>query len=103
MRLALSFGGPWTDPFYSLGTSFGYVPRWVAPEPTALRLSAYREGGPLIGPNGDPDGWQMLAPFSVTGKLFESRTVDVEAEVRRSLIGLLITTHTRYSSSSPSL
>ena len=42
---------------------------------------AYREGGTLLGPEGDPEGWETIAPFTISGKLFETRSVEVEVSV----------------------
>jgi hypothetical protein len=37
---------------------------------------AYKENLPLVGPEGDPDGWHTLPPSTIQGKLFDSRTVE---------------------------
>ncbi|KAH8117915.1 hypothetical protein DFH11DRAFT_1571413 [Phellopilus nigrolimitatus] len=63
----------------TLSTSFAYVPRWVAPAPSALRRLAYSDGSPLIGPEADPEGWHVLPPVKVTGTLFDAKSVEVEA------------------------
>ncbi|KAI5122909.1 hypothetical protein M0805_007587 [Coniferiporia weirii] len=63
----------------TLSTSFAYVPRWVAPPPSTLRRLAYSDGSPLIGPEGDPEGWKILPSVKVTGTLFDAKTIEVEA------------------------
>lgn len=67
----------------SLNTSFAYVPRSVAPIPSPLRLAAYRDGTSLIGPKGDPEGWKRLPLFKVTGTLFDTKSVEIEAIVSK--------------------
>lgn len=62
-----------------------YFPRWVAPPPSPLRIAAYLEGSPLLGPEADPDGWKILSPFNVAGTLFDSKPVKVEMTVSHIL------------------
>ena len=64
-----------------LSTSFSYVPRWVAPPPSALRSLADSDGSPLIGPEGDPEGWKVLPPVKVSGTLFDAKTIEITATV----------------------
>ncbi|KAI0787529.1 hypothetical protein C8Q74DRAFT_1252361 [Fomes fomentarius] len=59
-------------------TTFGYTPRTLAEPPSALRQLAYREGSPLVGPQGDPEGWKILAPVKVVGVVFDTRKVELE-------------------------
>lgn len=49
--------------------------------PSQLRQLAYTEGTTLIGPDGDPAGWKVLAPVKVKGTLFDVREGEVEATV----------------------
>ncbi|KAI0649771.1 hypothetical protein C8Q79DRAFT_940660 [Trametes meyenii] len=60
----------------TLGTVIGYCPivRPVAPSPA--RQIAYLENTPLIGPDGDPDGWTCLEPLRILGSVFSTRTVE---------------------------
>ncbi|KAF8815522.1 hypothetical protein BYT27DRAFT_7193253 [Phlegmacium glaucopus] len=46
--------------------------------PSALRRLSYAEGSQLIGPDGDPEGWKILAPVKVKGTLFRAKQVEVE-------------------------
>ena len=71
--------------FVRLSTSFVYFPRWVAPPLSPLRIAAYLEGSPLLGPEADPDGWKILSPMIVTGTLFDSKPVKVEMTVSHLL------------------
>ncbi|KAI0649180.1 hypothetical protein C8Q79DRAFT_496480 [Trametes meyenii] len=59
-----------------------YIPLARPTPPSILRQLAYQESHPLVGPDGDPDGWKALAPVTVKGILF--KTVPVEAECRIS-------------------
>ncbi|KAL5525677.1 hypothetical protein ACEPAG_7013 [Sanghuangporus baumii] len=59
-----------------LGTHFGFAPRTRPPAPSLLRQLAYQDNRPLVGPNGDPDGWTVLPPILVRGKLFGVRMVE---------------------------
>ncbi|KAF8123480.1 hypothetical protein EV363DRAFT_1228821 [Boletus edulis] len=60
----------------TLVTTFAYVPV-TRPEPSSAMLQkAYKENLPLVGPEGDPDGWHTLPPSTIQGKLFDSRTVE---------------------------
>ncbi|KAJ7244114.1 hypothetical protein C8J57DRAFT_1141905, partial [Mycena rebaudengoi] len=46
--------------------------------PSMLRQLAYQENSPLLGPDADPEGWQSLPSFSITGLLFSVLAVDVK-------------------------
>ncbi|KAL5526472.1 hypothetical protein ACEPAF_8195 [Sanghuangporus sanghuang] len=59
-----------------LGTHFGFAPRTRPPAPSLLRQLAYQDNRPLAGPDGDPDGWTVLPPILVRGKLFGVRMVE---------------------------
>jgi len=65
----------------SLSTNFGYRPVTVPDSPSALRQLAYSEGSPILGPDDDPDGWKVLPPVTVTGRLFEAHDAEVECAV----------------------
>ncbi|THH08878.1 hypothetical protein EW145_g2410 [Phellinidium pouzarii] len=64
---------------FKVNQTFAYVPRWIAPPPSSLRRLAYSDGSPLIGPEGDPEGWKNLPPVKVAGTLFDAKTVQFEA------------------------
>lgn len=64
-----------------LTTNFAYVPLTRAQPPSVLRQLAYREGTPLVGPQGDPDGWKVLPPVKVAGTVFDAREVELECIV----------------------
>ncbi|TFK40190.1 hypothetical protein BDQ12DRAFT_772139 [Crucibulum laeve] len=65
----------------TLSTNFGYYPSVFADPPSSLRRLAYTENSPLIGPDGDPEGWKMLPPIKVTGSLFSVKEVDIECQL----------------------
>ncbi|KAJ7244096.1 hypothetical protein C8J57DRAFT_1083395 [Mycena rebaudengoi] len=46
--------------------------------PSMLRQLAYQENSPLLGPDADPEGWQSLPSFSISGLLFSVLAVDVK-------------------------
>jgi hypothetical protein len=46
-----------------------------------VRQLAYQQNCPLVGPDGDPDGWHTLQPVVVSGTLFGERTVEVKYTV----------------------
>jgi len=60
----------------------GYLPKTFPDPPSALRRLAYEEGNQLIGPDGDPEGWKILAPIKVKGTIFSVKQVEVECTVR---------------------
>ncbi|KAK7016285.1 hypothetical protein R3P38DRAFT_2993497 [Favolaschia claudopus] len=62
----------------TLTTSFAYVPLTQPGPPSPLRQLAYKEGGSLIGPEGDPTGWKVLPPVKFKGKLFDAKEVELE-------------------------
>ncbi|KAH8117917.1 hypothetical protein DFH11DRAFT_1723916 [Phellopilus nigrolimitatus] len=68
---------PHADPHRArLGTQFGFAPRIRPPPPSLLRRLAYQENRPLVGPEGDPDGWEVLSPIPVHGKVFGVRAIE---------------------------
>lgn len=69
------------DQMGRLSTSFAFVPRIVAPPPSILRAIAYSENSHLAGPDRDPEGWVVLKPIKVSGTLFSSKTIELEATV----------------------
>ncbi|OJA08720.1 hypothetical protein AZE42_07084 [Rhizopogon vesiculosus] len=62
----------------SLTTEFAYVQITRPDLPSPILQLAYQENFPLIGPDGDPDGWHVLPPTSVTGTLFGTKPVNVD-------------------------
>jgi hypothetical protein len=63
-------------------TNFGYHPITLPDPPSSLRRLAYSEGSPLIGPEGDPEGWKVLPPVKIRGTLFGTKEVEVDCTVR---------------------
>ena len=57
------------------------MPLSVPDEPSPLRQQAYAEGGPILGPEIDPDGWKTVADVDLKGTLFKSRSVSVSCSV----------------------
>ncbi|KAL6304660.1 hypothetical protein BKA93DRAFT_825556 [Sparassis latifolia] len=60
-----------------LGTVFSYTPITQPDPPSMVRQIAYIERSPLIGPNGDPEGWFALNPVMIRGSIFNARAVEV--------------------------
>ena len=63
---------------------FNYIPLARPSPPTILRQLAYQQGQPLVGPEGDPDGWKTLDPVQVVGTLFKTVTVEAQCTVSRT-------------------
>ncbi|TCD64045.1 hypothetical protein EIP91_004594 [Steccherinum ochraceum] len=61
-----------------LSTEFTYTPLLRPTEPSILRQIAYLENQPLVGPEGDLEGWKSVEPFILTGKVFNARPVTAE-------------------------
>ncbi|KAF9234223.1 hypothetical protein BU15DRAFT_65891 [Melanogaster broomeanus] len=61
----------------TLPTIFSYVPLTRAEPPSRMLQKAYRENLPLVGPEGDPDGWHVLPSVTIHGKIFHTRSVEV--------------------------
>ncbi|KAI0368609.1 hypothetical protein BV20DRAFT_968964 [Pilatotrama ljubarskyi] len=61
-----------------------YIPLARPSPPTILRQLAYQEDHPLVGPDGDPDGWKALGPISVDGVLFKTMSVEAECKLHVS-------------------
>lgn len=53
----------------------------MADPPSPLRTLVYAEGGDILGPDADPEGWKVLDPVKVTGTLFNVRDVTVQYSV----------------------
>jgi hypothetical protein len=53
----------------------------------------YAEGGELLGPDADPQGWKVFDPVNITGTLFNVRDVSVQCTVS----GLFAHTYTSLS------
>ncbi|KAF5339261.1 hypothetical protein D9758_013309 [Tetrapyrgos nigripes] len=52
---------------WRLSTEFSYIPITVPPSPSPLRVLAYQENTPLLGPEADPEGWITLDPVTIRG------------------------------------
>ncbi|KAI9568203.1 hypothetical protein HD554DRAFT_2022523 [Boletus coccyginus] len=61
----------------TLVTIFAYVSVTRPELPSPMLQKAYKENLPLVGPEGDPDGWHSPPPLTIQGKLFDSRTAEV--------------------------
>ena len=59
-----------------------YIPLTRPTIASPLRRLAYQERSPLLGPDADPEGWNLLPPCTIKGKVFSSRQVDMKCEVR---------------------
>ncbi|KAJ7745723.1 hypothetical protein B0H16DRAFT_971557 [Mycena metata] len=65
-----------------LQTMFIYVPAIRPDPPSRLRQLAYRQNGPIPGPDADPEGWHTLRTVSVRGNVFNARRVKIQCIVR---------------------
>jgi hypothetical protein len=72
------------DCVHRLSTSIVFLPRSIADPPSPLRALAYAEGGPILGPGTDSEGWKVYDPFKITGTLFNARQVNVHCTVSDS-------------------
>ncbi|KAI0701346.1 hypothetical protein BC835DRAFT_1411493 [Cytidiella melzeri] len=66
-------------PDYTLETGITYIPLIKPGPPSPVRQLAYQQNCPLVGPDGDPEGWHTLPPLTMTGTMFGDRTVEVES------------------------
>ncbi|KAF7327977.1 Pkinase-domain-containing protein [Mycena kentingensis (nom. inval.)] len=62
-----------------LQTMFVYVPAIRPGNPSAMRALAYRQNGPVPGPDLDPEGWHTLSPVGIAGAVFGDRRVSLQA------------------------
>ena len=46
-----------------------------------MRALVYFEGGVVLGPDADPQGWKVFDPVEITGTLFNTRNVTVHCTV----------------------
>ncbi|KAJ6507885.1 hypothetical protein C8R47DRAFT_60614 [Mycena vitilis] len=60
-----------------LQTMFVYVPAIRPDPPSRIRQLAYRQNGPIPGPEADREGWYTLRTASVTGTVFNARRVTI--------------------------
>ena len=60
-----------------------------APPPSILRHICSVESSPLVGPEGDPDGWTVFEPVTVKGKIFTSRSVELKCTVSHRCTGFI--------------
>ncbi|KAI0087350.1 hypothetical protein BDY19DRAFT_995046 [Irpex rosettiformis] len=68
-------------PDYTLETSITYIP-FIKPEPpSSIRQLAYYNNCPIVGPDGDPEGWHTSSPVTITGSLFGERSVSIECQL----------------------
>lgn len=63
-----------------LGTHFGFVPRVRPSAPSPKRSLAYQNGSPPPTPKSDPEGWHILQPIMINGKVFGVREVKAKCE-----------------------
>ncbi|OJT03374.1 hypothetical protein TRAPUB_6043 [Trametes pubescens] len=61
-----------------------YIPLARPSPPTILRQLAYQEDHPLVGPDGDPDGWKALELVKIEGFLFKTVRVQATCDIRIS-------------------
>ncbi|KAG1835291.1 hypothetical protein EV424DRAFT_1309370 [Suillus variegatus] len=62
----------------TLTTDFGYLPITKPELPSLMLQKACKENIPFVGPEGDPEGWHILPPVTVTGTLFGAKRGDVD-------------------------
>ncbi|KAF7315911.1 hypothetical protein MIND_00107700 [Mycena indigotica] len=56
---------------------FAYFSMRQPSSPSSLRMLAYQENSPLLGPDADPEGWQSF-PLTIKAILFASRVVEIK-------------------------
>lgn len=61
---------------------FIYVPATKPDPPSPLRQLAYQENSPLLGPDGDPEGWKVFPSVKIRGRIFSARDVELRCTVR---------------------
>lgn len=65
----------------TLTTDFAYVPITKPELPSPMLQKAYKENIPLVGPEGDPEGWYILPSVTVTGTLFGAKRGNVNFDL----------------------
>ncbi|EKM55932.1 uncharacterized protein PHACADRAFT_184666 [Phanerochaete carnosa HHB-10118-sp] len=60
-----------------LGTNCSYTAKTQPSPPSIARQLAYQEQSPLMGPDGDPEGWRTSPPVVVRGTAFNTRKVEI--------------------------
>ncbi|KAJ7158492.1 hypothetical protein C8R46DRAFT_1002107 [Mycena filopes] len=61
-----------------LQTMFIYVPAIRPTPPSRTRQLAYRQNGPIPGPDADPEGWHTIRTAVVRGNVFNARRVKIQ-------------------------
>lgn len=69
----------------SLTTSFVYLPRSRAPQPSRLLLAAYEHGRPILGPHLDPEGWRITPTRRLAGTIHNSCATYLDCTVSNLL------------------
>ncbi|EIW57486.1 uncharacterized protein TRAVEDRAFT_29565 [Trametes versicolor FP-101664 SS1] len=67
-----------------LTVPLNYIPLARPSPPSILRQLAYQEDHPLVGPDGDPDGWKAPEPVKIEGFLFKTVRVRATCDLRIS-------------------
>ncbi|TFK74265.1 hypothetical protein BDN72DRAFT_893248 [Pluteus cervinus] len=79
-RVRVSIKHGWMGGKSSLLGRFGYLPLDIADPPSPLRTMVYQEAsGYLLGPDADPEGWQILPSVTTKGTLFSVRMTEIKA------------------------
>ncbi len=83
-RVSILFCGPvihLTKWYIRVGSQIAFTPI-IRPDPPSLaRQLSYQEKSPLIGPDGDPDGWYRITPVSLRGSIFNNRAIEAQLTV----------------------
>ncbi|KAJ7170926.1 hypothetical protein C8R43DRAFT_71609 [Mycena crocata] len=61
-----------------LQTMFVYVPAIRPEPPSRIRQLAYRQNGPIPGPDADPEGWFTIRTATINGTVFNARNVKIQ-------------------------
>jgi len=72
-------GASFLQPDSSVFIRFIFTPVSRPSLPSPLRVEAYREGAHPLGPEIDPDGWQVFPNIEMCGLLFHSRSINITA------------------------
>lgn len=66
---------------HRVGSQVRYTPITRPDPPSLARQLAYQENSPLVGPEGDPEGWHNLPAIEVRGRIFSDRSISASVTV----------------------
>lgn len=72
-----------------VSTNIHYTTKSQPGPPSVARQLAYQEHSPLVGPDGDPDGWHTLPVVTLKGTVFNTRPAEITYTVS-NIVNLVI-------------